>query len=62
MSRRSMRATQSHLNVLTKLSATPLLCGLKTGVLIGVGPSERAIDRVWAETYAPPLTARHSNR
>jgi len=35
--------------VLTKLSAMPLLCGLHTGVLIGVRPSDLATRRVsWA--------------
>ena len=32
--------------VLTKLSAMPLLCGLQTGVLIGVKPSDLAMRRV----------------
>jgi hypothetical protein len=36
------------LNVFTKLSATPLLCGLHTGVLIGFKPNCLAICRVSA--------------
>jgi hypothetical protein len=34
------------LNVLTKLSATPLLCGLHTGVFTGVRPSDLAMRLV----------------
>ena len=40
---RSMRLTRSRLTVLTKLSVMPLLCGLHTGVLTGVRPSELAM-------------------
>jgi hypothetical protein len=43
-----MRLTSSRLNVGTKLSAMPLLCGLRTGVLIGFNPSWRATLRVSA--------------
>jgi hypothetical protein len=43
-----MRVTRSRLKVLTKLSAMPLLCGLHTGVLMGLRPSERASARVSA--------------
>ncbi len=34
------------LNVLTKLSAMPLLWGLQTGVVTGLSPKDRAMARV----------------
>lgn len=40
----------------------PLLCGLHTGMLAGTKPSERAIDRVSAANYAPPLSVWNSSR
>ena len=47
-SRRSIRATYSRLKVFTKLPAMPLLCGLQTGVLMGLRPNARASARVSA--------------
>src|SRR6218665_1154186 len=39
----------------------PLLCGLQTGVVTGLRPSERAIARVSPAMYALPLSVRNSS-
>ena len=43
---RSFRRDYESRMVLTKLSAMPLLCGLQTGVVIGVRPSDLAMRLV----------------